>query len=223
MAKKLLLFFGILFFAGLDASCRAEAVSDASINLKDIYQEMNLSNVVGFKAFEQAITGYQKINPANKRVITVIDFSKPSCDERLAVIDLQEKKLLFSSHVSHGRNSGDNYASSFSNKANSYQSSLGFYITEQPYDGRCGYSLTLEGLEKGINDNAKQRGVVVHGAAYADPKLIPASGGRLGRSRGCPALPFANNEKIIDTIKGGTLLFIYAENSNYLAKSTILQ
>ena len=223
MAKNLLLIFGILFFAGLDTSCRAEAVADASADLKAIYQEMNLNNVVGFKAFEQAITGYEKINPTNKRIITVIDFSKPSCDERLAVIDMQEKKLLFSSHVSHGRNSGDNYAKSFSNKPNSHQSSLGFYITEQPYDGRCGYSLTLKGLEKGVNDNAKTRGVVVHGAAYANPELIPTSGGRLGRSRGCPALPVANNEKIINTIKGGTLLFIYAESPNYLAKSSILR
>jgi len=223
MAKKLFFIFGVLFFATLDTGCRAETVADVSVNLKDIYQEMNLSDVVGFKAFEQAVTGHRKINPANKRVITVIDFSKPSGKERLAVIDLQEQKLLFSSHVSHGCNSGGNYASSFSNKINSYQSSLGFYITEQTYNGRNGYSLVLEGLEKGINDNAKQRAIVVHGAEYANPKLIPTSGGQLGRSKGCPALPFANNKKIIDAIKEGTLLFIYAENSNYLEKSALFK
>ncbi len=102
--------------------------------------------------------------------MTLIDFSKPSTEKRLYVLDMKNKKLLYTSVVSHGKNSGGNYATSFSNKNGSYKSSLGFYLTENTYQGRNGYSLVLNGLEKGINDQAKQRAIVMHGAAYANPK-----------------------------------------------------
>ncbi len=186
-----------------------------------LYNDMQLHDIVDYKAFEQAMVGYKKVEAKNKNILTVIDFSKPSTEERMCVIDMKHKKLLFSTHVAHGKNSGGNYATSFSNKNGSHKSSLGFYVTENTYNGRNGYSLILNGLEKGINDKAKERAIVIHGADYADPDGI-ASSGRLGRSFGCPALPRAINNIIINTIKGGTLLYIYADNKSYMAQSNII-
>ena len=131
------------------------------------------------------------------------------------------KENTYTSLVSHGKNSGGNYATSFSNENGSHKSSLGFYLTENTYQGRNGYSLILNGLEKGINDLAKQRAIVIHGASYSDPS-VAASSGRLGRSFGCPALPVSVSKPIINTIKNGTLLFIYANDKNYLTQSSIL-
>lgn len=182
---------------------------------------MQLDNTVDYTAFEQAITGAQAIERRNKDIITLIDFTKPSTEERLYVLDIRHKRLLFSSLVSHGKNSGGNYATSFSNKVNSYKSSLGFFVTENTYQGKNGYSLVLNGLEKGINDRAKERAIVVHGADYCSPS-VAASAGRLGRSFGCPALPQPLAKPIINTIKNGTLLYIYANDKDYLSQSTIL-
>lgn len=188
---------------------------------QQLYKEMQLENRIDFTAFERAYTGSKTIERPNKDILTLIDFTKPSTEERLYVLDLRHKKLLFSSHVAHGKNSGGNYATSFSNINGSYKSSLGFYVTENTYQGKNGYSLILNGLEKGINDKAKERAIVIHGADYANPS-VAASSGRLGRSFGCPALPRALNKPIINTIKNGTLLFIYANNKEYLAQSDIL-
>lgn len=186
-----------------------------------LYNEIGLENEVCYDAFEQAVKGYAKIDSRKKNIITIIDFTKPSTEERLYVIDLQNKKLLFVSHVSHGRNSGENYATSFSNINGSHQSSLGFFLTEGTYHGRNGYSLKLDGLEKGINDRAKERAIVIHGAKYSNPSII-SSAGRLGRSFGCPALPTELAKPIINTIKDGSVLFIYANNKDYIAKSSVL-
>ena len=186
-----------------------------------LYNEMKLEGKVNTKAFELAVAGYEKIADRKRDVLTLIDFSKPSTEERLFVFDMQKKELIYSSVVSHGRNSGNNYATAFSNKNGSYKSSLGFYRTENTYNGKNGYSLVLEGLEKGVNDNARRRAIVMHGAAYANPSVI-RNGGRLGRSLGCPALPQKMNRPIIDAIKGGSILYIYAENADYMAQSSIL-
>lgn len=198
----------------------AEEREEISEHLQ-LYTEMNLENIIHYPLFEHAMTGYRQIQEKKKEIITLIDFSKPSTEERLYVLDLKEKRLLHSSVVSHGRNSGGLYATSFSNKYGSYQSSLGFYLTENTYQGKNGYSLILEGLEKGINDQAKRRAIVMHGAPYSNPAVI-ASSGRLGRSLGCPALPQNISKEIINTIKGGSLLFIYAENEKYFSDSPIL-
>ena len=186
-----------------------------------LYMEMQLDRVINYTAFSQAFAGYNLIESKNKDILTVIDFSKPSTEERMYVLDLKEKEILFSSHVSHGRNSGENYATTFSNKSGSFMSSLGFYLTEGTYQGKNGYSLILNGLEEGINDKAKQRAIVIHGADYCNPAMA-LHGHRLGRSLGCPALPQNVCKPIINTIKNGTLLFIYANDRDYLAKSTIL-
>ncbi len=187
-----------------------------------LYIEMQLDGIVNYKAFAQAITGYNKISTKSNHIITLIDFSKPSTDERLYVFDIKKKKILHSSHVAHGRNSGGNYATSFSNKPGSFQSSLGFFLTGNTYYGKHGNSLILKGLEKGINDKAKDRAIVIHGAAYADPSVIEGNG-RLGRSLGCPALPHSVSNTIISTIKGGSLLFIYANDKDYIKQSSFLE
>lgn len=188
----------------------------------DLYEKLKLEETICYKAFEQAFEGFYSIKKKQKNVLTVIDFSKPSTEKRMCVIDLDKEKVLHISYVAHGKNSGGKYATSFSNKTGSHKSSLGFYLTEQTYDGKNGYSLILDGLEKGINDKAKERAIVVHAAEYANPSNIKSSG-RLGRSFGCPALPENVNKKIIDAIKGGSVMYIYANSSTYLAQSNILK
>ena len=187
-----------------------------------LYRSMQLEGVVNWKAFRQAVAGYYKIDNRKREVLTLIDFSRPSTAKRLFVFDMRERKVLFSSVVSHGKNSGDNYATSFSNECGSYKSSLGFYLTESTYQGKNGYSLILNGLEKGINDRARERAIVMHGAAYADPSVV-SRGGRLGRSFGCPAVPQKLSRPIIDAIKGGSVMYIYAETPEYLAHSSVLK
>jgi hypothetical protein len=191
------------------------------LNHKQLYTEMQLENIINYTAFEQALAGYHKVSTKCNNIITLIDFTKPSTEERFYVLDIKQKKMLFSSHVSHGKNSGENYATSFSNQSGSYKSSLGFYLTGNTYYGKHGYSLILEGLEKGINDKAKERAIVIHGASYANPSAIVGKG-RLGRSLGCPALPQTVSESIIKTIKDGSLLYIYANDKNYLDQSSFL-
>ena len=112
-----------------------------------LFQQMNLDGLVDFKAFESAYSGYKKLNKDNNPLLTVIDFNLPSTEKRMYVMDLAKKEVLYASHVAHGRNSGGNLATSFSNKSGSYQSSLGFYRTAETYNGGNGYSLRLDGLE----------------------------------------------------------------------------
>ena len=199
----------------------ASAVPEKKETASLLYDEMQLDGKVNFTAFRQAVSGYYRITQRRREVLTLIDFSRPSTECRLFVFDMKERKLLLSSVVAHGRNSGENYATSFSNEYGSYKSSLGFYLTETTYQGKNGYSLILNGLEKGINDKARMRSIVVHGADYADPS-VARCGGRLGRSLGCPALPPALSRPIIDAIKGGSVMYIYAGTADYLAHSSIL-
>lgn len=219
---KIFLYLFLLFIpASFSSMSRPEPRASVTSSCRQLYMEMELEEVVNYAAFEQAVAGYNKIAQKDKEILTLVDFSKPSIEERFYVFDMRHKKLLFSSLVSHGKNSGGNYATSFSNKNGSLKSSLGFFLTENTYQGKNGYSLVLNGLEKGINDRAKERAIVIHGAAYSNPSVI-ASSGRLGRSFGCPALPQSVSKPIINTIKGGSLLFIYANNQNYLSYSPIL-
>ena len=191
-------------------------------NSRALYHEMALAGTIDYAVFERAIAGYNRMGGHDKDILTVIDFTKPSTEKRLFVIDLKLKKILFISYVAHGRNSGEKHATSFSNREGSFKSSLGFYKTENTYYGKNGYSLVLDGLERGINDKAKERAIVMHGATYADPSTI-RSCGRLGRSLGCPALPLSVSKKIIDTIKGGTLLYIHGDDKTYASRSTFIK
>lgn len=187
-----------------------------------LYDSLHLQSLLNYEAFEQAMVGYRTLPAQNKDILTVIDFTLPSTEKRMYVLDLKNKKLLFHTLVAHGRNSGGKYATKFSNKHGSLQSSLGFYLTEATYQGGNGYSLRLTGLEHGINDQAMARAVVIHGADYCSEKVIRATG-RLGRSYGCPALPRELNEPIIDAIKNGSLLFVYASDKEYSASSKVLK
>lgn len=219
----LLMFSGLFFRDGIvvrQVPLPAK-VSEADA-CRGLYQSMQLEGVVNWQAFRQAVTGYYRIEGKRREVLTLIDFSLPSTAKRLFVFDMAQHRLLYSSVVAHGKNSGENYATSFSNEYGSYKSSLGFYLTASTYQGRNGYSLILDGLEKGINDRARERAIVVHGAAYANPS-VASYGGRLGRSFGCPALPQELSRPIIDAIKGGSVMYIYADKPEYLAQSTVLK
>jgi L,D-transpeptidase catalytic domain len=174
-------------------------------------------------AFNYAIKGFDYLsrNIKNKDIITIIDFSKPSSEKRLFVLDLKSGHVLFNTLVAHGKNSGKAYATAFSNQESSYESSLGFYITMETYNGNNGYSLRLKGCEKGFNDKATERAIVIHGADYVSDQFVSANG-YLGRSHGCPALPNNCTKEIIDVIKNGTCLFIYHPTKNYIEKSSVI-
>jgi hypothetical protein len=155
------------------------------------------------------------------RTLTVVDYSKPSTAKRLWVYDLEKKTLVFEELVAHGSGSGGNLATSFSNLADSHQTSLGLFVTGQPYTGQNGYSLRLDGLEAGFNDRARDRAIVIHGAPYVDQDLA-RSQGRLGRSWGCPAVRAGVARELIDTVRGGGLLFAYYPDAEWLAGSRYL-
>jgi hypothetical protein len=174
---------------------------------------------------QTALAGYELLLEAQSisrpEVITIIDFSLPSDKERLWVLDLIQGKVLFHCLVSHGRNSGEIMAENFSNTPGSNTSSPGFYVTGETYIGKHGLSLTLDGLEMGINDKARARAIVIHGADYVSADFIRKYG-RLGRSFGCPAVPKELSEEIIQTIKGGSCLFIYVPKTSYTSISQII-
>ncbi len=192
-----------------------------SIAHLDVYDQLHLSKVGLQKSvFEYALRGWQKLDTA-KSMLTIVDLSQPSNHKRLYVVDLFNKKLLFNTYVSHGRNSGDLVANKFSNTQSSFQSSLGFYQTLNTYMGKHGLSLQLKGLEKGFNDNVFNRNIVLHGADYVCEDFIRKTG-RLGRSQGCPAVPYAESKGIIQAVKGGSCLFVYSPNPDYLKQSAYL-
>ncbi|SFT87829.1 L,D-transpeptidase catalytic domain [Algoriphagus locisalis] len=175
------------------------------------------------EVFSLAFQGWLKMKDNLKsKVLTVIDFSLPSTAKRMWVIDPVKGEILLNSVVSHGRNSGDLMAKTFSNVPESFKSSIGFYKTAETYSGKHGYSLRLDGLEKGFNDQARNRAIVIHGADYAREEFAK-SVGRLGRSLGCPALPSELSAQAIDLIKEGSLLFIFGKDDNYLNKSSLIQ
>jgi len=155
-------------------------------------------------------------------LITVIDYSLPSTQARLWVIDLSKKKVLFRELVAHGRNSGDQFAVSFSNEPGSRMSSLGLFRTGETFWGRHGWALRLDGLEPGFNENARDRAIVFHGADYVGPRSI-AKLGFLGRSWGCPAVRRGVSRNIINRIRGGTALFVYYPDDDWLNRSAFLQ
>lgn len=186
--------------------------------------EENNFNLPQFDCFSKAYEGYNQLKTSGiiqKEFLTIIDFSLSSNEERLWVINMLTKKVVLKSLVAHGRNSGDEFAKSFSNKSESYQSSLGFYATGEVYQGKHGLSLRLDGLEYGINDNARNRAVVIHGADYASQKFVEENG-RLGRSLGCPAVPYSIHKEFIKIIKDKSCLFIYHPSRNYLSKSKLI-
>lgn len=192
-------------------------ISDKASSLYEslCLQEKGLSR----EAFEFAYKGYEQLLTknliSNPEYLTICDLSQSAKQKRLYLIDVVNNRIVLNTYVAHGKNSGGEYATKFSNKPESLQSSLGFYITKNTYRGEHGLSLKVEGMEPGFNDRAFQRAIVVHGAAYI-------GGGITGRSYGCPAVPQKESNTIINTIKNGTCLFIYHPSTKYLLGSKIL-
>jgi hypothetical protein len=183
-----------------------------------IYQNSDFKEVLDFDLFKDAMIGMNSFEFSTQKKIVIIDYSKPSTEKRFYVIDLEKKKLLHHCLVAHGKNTGENNAKYFSNEPRSLKSCLGFFKTAETYTGKHGYSLKLDGLEKGINDNSRKRAIVIHGADYVSKDFINKYG-RLGRSWGCPALPKDLSKDIIDSISGGVCLYIFGESKDYKTKS----
>ncbi len=184
-----------------------------------LYEEMQLQGEgLRFEVFNKALAGYYNLKHegklSDKGIITMVDFTKSSREKRLWVVDVHNKELLFNTYVSHGRNSGEEFAESFSNDSESYMSSIGFYVTEETYYGKHGLSLKLNGMDEAYNTNALDRCIVMHGADYASEAFI-AQQGRLGRSLGCPALPMGEHKDIINAVQGQTTLYIHASDDSY--------
>jgi len=189
---------------------------------RNIYNSL-CADDLSFSLFNLAYDGYLKLNEKHRfksSIISVVDFNIPSNKKRFYLIDLENRQVLFNEYVTHGKNTGLLTADHFSNIMSSKQSSLGFFKTAETYHGKHGLSIRLDGLERGINDLARDRAIVIHSADYACESFINTHG-RLGRSFGCPALPKENYNEIVDIIKEGTLLFIYSSKGDYLKQSIL--
>lgn len=190
-----------------------------------LYSQINEPDLT-IDSFQAALRGYNSLLKQGKlektHLLTVIDFSRPSSKKRLFIINLKNKKVVYKSLVAHGRNSGDDFARSFSNELNSFKSSLGFYVTGELYTGKHGLSMRLDGVDKDSNCKARERNIVMHGADYVSDSFVKQHA-RLGRSQGCPALPQEITKEVVNLIKDKSCLFIYYPDKNYIIKSTYLQ
>jgi hypothetical protein len=205
----------------------AEQMSSFTAFSLDLYHEIGLKESgLDSVVFQKALTGYYNLKnlgslSAEKDLLTIVDFRKPSTEKRFWVIDLRNKTIKFNSLVAHGKNTGEQFATNFSNRPSSNMSSLGFYVTGEPYMGKHGLSLYIDGQDKGFNDNARDRSVVIHGADYVSEEFAQRIG-RIGRSQGCPALPEEITPEVVSTLQGGTCLFIYYPDAKYEAKTQLL-
>jgi hypothetical protein len=217
--KRLVLALTAVF--AFTAAPRLHAASNDSLVDTLVSQAPGLRNEVLRLALNAAHKAEDNGLITRQNLLTVIDYSIPSSQPRLFVFDLAAHKLLFRELVAHGKNSGDNRTSAFSNDPGSLETSLGLFVTAEPYIGGNGYSLRLRGLEEGFNDNAWDRMIVMHGAKYVSEATVSALG-RLGRSWGCPAVRPEIAKKLIDTLRGGSPVFAYYPDQNWLASSHFL-
>ena len=191
------------------------------VDVKSVYDSLNIKDKIDYSIFQKAYLGYVQIQNKNPGVLIIIDYTKPSNEERFYVLDLNKKKLVYSTRVAHSKNSGLEIPLEFSDDPNSYQSSLGFFVTLGEYNGAYGYSLRLKGLEENVNANAEDRAIVIHGGDIVDDEYIKKFG-FAGRSLGCPVLPYSLTRQIIDFIKHGRVLFIYGNDEQYIDDSLYL-
>lgn len=218
-----------LYFSNAQTGLNKErqlALKKAELNIKELYNELNAAQYdLSFTAFRYAYIGYQTMKKQhrlnNKELFSIIDFTKDCNSKRFYTIDLEKMKIVYYTYVAHGKKSGERMATSFSDAVESNKSSIGFYITGNTYNGGNGYSLILNGDEKGYNSNLAKRSVVVHAADYANEDYI-ARNGRMGRSLGCPALPENIYKQVIETIKEKTMIFAYYNDAKYLKTSKYL-
>jgi hypothetical protein len=198
---------------------------DSASTITGLYETLHLAEKgLSKKAFEYACKGYRKLvnkKMISERYLVICDMSQSSRHKRLYLLDMVDNKVELNTYVAHGRNSGNEFATRFSNKPSSLQSSLGFYITGNTYNGQHGLSLRIQGVEPGFNDKAMQRAIVIHGADYLGENWLQNSN-YMGRSYGCPAVPQQESSLIINTIKEGNCLFIYHPSVKYLKGSKIL-
>ena len=229
MIRYALIYLGLMATPYTFSECSPKYIGGGSFEnemeldeyVMEFYNDFNFSQI-NMEAFKYAIEGFDRMeNNTNDSTLILIDFSLSGNAERFYVIDIPNKKILFTRLCSHGMNTGEEYAEDFSNIEGSSQSSMGFYLTAETYDGNNGLSLRLDGQEKGYNDNARVRNVVIHAADYCSEEFIKDNG-RLGRSFGCPSLPQENYEEVIERIKEGTCLFIYYPDEDYLSDSKFL-
>ncbi len=208
-------------------SSSESAYNNYDNHIKNLYQECSLAaKELSYNTFKLAMTGFYNLKKeghlgANKSHLAIIDFTKPSNEKRLFILDVDNRKLAFNTYVAHGKNSGLVYAERFSNSHESLQSSLGFYKTDETYIGQHGYSLRLDGLDRGYNENARSRAIVMHGASYVGESFVKQHG-RTGLSWGCPAVSDEESQEIIDYLKSGNCMFIYGNNIDYLNSSKYL-
>ena len=234
--KKVLIFFSMLLLASnnfAEENLMTENITEniqqpieqkkqkIVIDVKSVYDSLNIKNKIDYSIFQKAYLGYVQISHKNPGVLIIIDYTKPSNEERFYVLDLNKKKLVYSTRVAHSKNSGLEIPLEFSDDPNSYQSSLGFFVTLGEYNGAYGYSLRLKGLEENINANAEDRAIVIHGGDIVEDEYIKKFG-FAGRSLGCPVLPNSLTREIIDFIKHGRVLFIYGNDEEYIDESTYL-
>lgn len=234
--KKVLIFLSMLLLASnnfAEENLMTENITENSqqpieqkkqkivIDIKSVYDSLNIKNKIDYSIFQKAYLGYVQISHKNPGVLIIIDYTKPSNEERFYVLDLNKKKLVYSTRVAHSKNSGLEIPLEFSDDPNSYQSSLGFFVTLGEYNGAYGYSLRLKGLEENINANAEDRAIVIHGGDIVEDEYIKKFG-FAGRSLGCPVLPNSLTREIIDFIKHGRVLFIYGNDEEYIDESTYL-
>ena len=235
--KKTLIFLSLLIISSLSFSegTNLESINQNSViatetdnkpqkvtlDVKSVYDSLNIKGKIDYSIFQKAYLGYVQIPNKNPGVLVIIDYSKPSNEERFYVLDLNKKKLVYSTRVAHSKNSGLEIPLEFSDDPNSYQSSLGFFLTLGEYNGAYGYSLRLKGLEENINANAESRAIVIHGGNIVDDEYIKKYG-FAGRSLGCPVLPAALTKEIVNYIKHGRVLFIYGNDEEYIEESLYL-
>jgi len=224
IGKVVLLFIFILITSVLMSFRPAprSVVGNAFAHFSLLYDSLGLEALeLSRAAYEHAVKGFLALEQAgeirNTSVLSIVDFSLPSNKKRLFVIDMANGRLLFNTLVAHGRNSGGLMATRFSNRSNSLMSSLGFYLTGEAFIGQHGYSLRLEGIERGWNDHVNRRAIIMHPADYVSEEHI-RQWGFLGRSEGCPAIPQELDQPIINQIKGGSCLFVFAPNKGYLGQ-----
>lgn len=209
------------------AAAAENAVDKELTQLNALYDDLELDHMgLSDEAYDMAVHGYLQLkhsrNIRKDELLTIVDFSLPSSQKRLFILDVEAGKVLYHTYVAHGRGSGKLHADAFSNIPESFQSSLGFYETAGTYYGKNGFSMKLKGLENGINHKAEERAIVVHGAPYVSEQFIRQQG-YLGRSHGCPALPENLNRPIIEKIKDGSVLFIYSNRADYAKRSKLIQ
>ena len=208
------------------SSANAAKAAAFAEEVSNLYEQFDLKEMgLTKKAFQYALKGYNYLLEHhwlnNPTILSICDMSQSSRNKRLYVLDLDQKKVVVNTYVAHGRNSGGEFAHSFSNNPSSHKSSLGFYVTQDTYYGSNGFSLKIRGLERGFNDRANSRAIVVHGSEYVGPDFLQMNT-FCGRSYGCPAVPADESETIIDLIKEGSCLFIYYPTQKYLVRSKIL-